>query len=198
MKDWLRIAQADTSKDSLLATLISDAREWCEAYTRRRFINQTWRLLLDFFPGTVDQRLVPTNLSSPFVSGSNAVLVGLRYALVLPYPPLQSISAFTYLDASGGTSTLVANTGYVVSESVPARLTPPFGQFWPVARVVVDAVQVDFVCGYGTDGSAVPSGIKTAIKMLAASAFENPLPDDCGIPTSVKAKLGPFRDLRLP
>jgi hypothetical protein len=149
LKEFCRVDASDTSQDNLIATLGMAARGWAETYTQRRFVQQTWRLLMDFFPGYIDLKLSGTKVSSPFVSGSNAVLVGIRYAIVLPYPPVQSVELFQYLDANGNTTVMDAGTDFTADvQSNPARLTPPFGQMWPVARVVVNAVQVDYKVGY--------------------------------------------------
>lgn len=243
LKEFAKVDPTDTSQDNVLTTLAMMARSWCEAYTGRRFVQQTWRLYMDFFPGYIDLKVAGAKVSSPFVSGSNAVLVGIRYAVQLPYPPVQSVAAFVYQNANGqvtsmiigstniagvtnangqpigistatphglqsgasvtiagnaalltvlngqasqvvtvidpnnltfgvlGTGSAISATGTVTGynyvqdlASNPARLTPVFGQMWPVARVVVNAVSVDFVCGYampvtvtmnGTDPNAI-------------------------------------------
>lgn len=227
LKQFCRLDSGDNSQDSTINMLALDARAFCESFTARRFVQQTWRLLMDFFPGYIDLKLAGQKVSSPFVSGSNAVLVGIRYAIMLPYPPVQQLNAFVYLNANGlttsmivgplaiasvsnqsgqaltintvephtlasgagvtfaGNATLIAAigsdsavitvtgdrqftllgingtgspipatgtvTGYNFMEDLqgnPARLTPIFGQMWPVARVVVNAVQVDYTLGY--------------------------------------------------
>jgi hypothetical protein len=151
LKEMLRLDPTDTSQDNVLASLNVAARGWCETLSQRRFVQQTWRLLMDFFPGYIDMKLAGSKVSSPFVSGSNAVLVGIRYAIVLPYPPVQQIALFQYQDANGNVTPMVQGTSYSADlASQPARLTPPFGQMWPVARVLPNAVQVDFQVGYAT------------------------------------------------
>lgn len=242
IKEFLRIDTGDTSNDGTLTALALSARFWTEVFIQRRVVSQTWRLLMDFFPGTVDERFVGQKISSPFVSGANALLTGIRFAFLVPFPPCQQIIDFTYQNANGQVSsmilgpltisavsnitaqpvgittstphglqngasitfsgnaalsavlasqaqlyaTVVDPTNIVVNASVgtgssisatgtmtgynfiqdlssnPARLTPLFGQFWPVARVVANAVQIDYVCGYGgpvtvgtTNGSPV-------------------------------------------
>lgn len=263
IKDFLRIDASDTSNDAVISALALSARTWCEVYCQRRFVQQTWKLLMDFFPGYIDLKLAGQKVSSPFVSGSNAVLVGIRYAIVLPYPPVQSISLFRYQNANGQVTQMTAGTDYIQDlDSQPARLTPPFGAMWPVASVVVNAVEIDYVCGYanpvtvsmsaqqgalngptfaatdigkpvsipgaGANGgtlntiiasvtgglattrdvaiSAVtnaialvnmPESIKTAIKLLTNSWYENRIPDESNIPQAVKAVLSPYRDLRF-
>jgi hypothetical protein len=111
------------------------------------------QLMMDFFPGYVDFKMAGQKVSSPFVSGSNAVLVGIRYAIALPYPRVRSIQSFSYQDENGEVQQMTVGVGQgQYSEdlaSQPARLTPPFGQMWPVARVIANAVQVTYTTGYG-------------------------------------------------
>src|SRR6185312_1480058 len=101
LKDFLRVDSSDESNDAVIVGLALAARQWAEVYTQRRFCTQTWQLGMDFFPGYIDLKLAGQKVSSPFVSGSNAVLVGIRYAIVLPYPPVQSIAQFIYQNANG-------------------------------------------------------------------------------------------------
>lgn len=151
LKEMLSLPPADTSRDSVLTGLGQAARAWCEVLTKRRFVQQTWRLSLDYFPGYIDNRLTGSRISSPFVSGSNAILVGIRYAIVLPSPPIQSLGPFQYLDANGGSTTMAAGVDFIADlASQPARLTPMFGKMWPVARVQVNAVNIDHTVGYAT------------------------------------------------
>jgi hypothetical protein len=151
LKDMLRIDASDSTQDDVLYSLGVAARSWCETITQRRFVQQSWSLYMDWFPGYIDQKLAGQRVSSPFVSGSNAVLVGIRYALALPYPPVQAVNNFQFLDANGNTTVMTNNTDYVQDLlSQPARLTPPFGKMWPVARVIPNAVEVDYQVGYAT------------------------------------------------
>jgi len=150
MKNYLRLDAGFSDDDALIGSLIVAARRWAEEYTQRRFIYQTVRLYLDFFPGYVDMKLAGEKVSSPFVSGSNAVLVGIRYAIALPLPTVRAVTAFQYQDQNGGSQTMVAGTNYFEDvQSQPARLTPPFGQMWPVARVIANAINVDYIVGFG-------------------------------------------------
>lgn len=158
LKEFLRVDQFDTSQDNVLLTLGMAARNWCETFTARRFVQQTWRLYMDFFPGFVDTKVVGSKVSSPFVSGANAILVGIRYAVLLPYPPCQSIVSFAYQNANGSVTNLTTDEYVQDFASNPARLTPLFGQMWPVARVVVNAIEIDYVCGY-----AVPITVSLSV-----------------------------------
>jgi hypothetical protein len=154
----------DPNEDqAFLGMLITSARQWCEAFCERAFMFQTKRLLMDFFPGYVDFKMAGQRVSSPFVSGSNAVLVGIRYAIVLPWPMVRELLTLQFQDANGAPVVMQPGVDFIADvDSQPARLTPPFGLMWPVARVIVNAVQVDYVTGYAgpitvgmTAGSAV-------------------------------------------
>ena len=230
LKAMLRINAGDTSQDDVLLSLEMAARSWCEALTNKKFVQQTWTLATDFFPGYIDMKVAGQKVSSPFVSGANAILVGIRYAFQLPFPPVQSLNSFIYQNANGqitsmivgpesiasvsnvlgnpvlavtstahnlmsgstalvgGNAPLIAVLGGQSSQVVtvidqytlqfngslgngvpiagggtitgfnfvqdlvsnPARLTPIFGQMWPVARVTVNAVQINYTVGYAT------------------------------------------------
>lgn len=248
LKEFLRIDADDASQDATIADLALDARAYCETFTARKFVQQQWQLLMDFFPGYIDMKLAGAKVSSPFVSGSNAVLVGIRYGIVLPFPPVRSIDAFVYQNANGqvsnmilgpwtiaavtntlgqpvqitttqqhqlisgagvnlagnaqllallnntafqvvtvldannftlngtvGTGTAISSggqaTGYNFVQDIlsnPARLTPVFGQVWPVARVVVNAVQVTYTLGYAQPVTVTTTVGNTAKTVTAA------------------------------
>ena len=179
LQTYARVSAA--CDNALLTSLITAARDWAENFCERAFIFQTKRLLMDFFPGYVDFKLAGQRVSSPFVSGSNAVLAGIRYAIVLPFPQVRSIASFTYQDANQDTQTMVLGTNYNADlDSQPARLTPPFGSMWPVAQVFTNAVKVDYVTGSaGTIPVSVTSG------SAALSAGFTFLPRDVGSPITI-------------
>jgi hypothetical protein len=257
LKNMLRIDPTDTSQDSVIYSLSVAGRSWCESVLQRKLVQQTWRLYMDFFPGYIDLKLAGARVSTPFVSGSNAVLVGLRYAIALPYPPVQELVAFEYQNANGEVTSMivgpigisaVANplndpivittatphglvTGSTVSisgnsellalinnplqvitvidpndfslngtigtgsaipgggfstgqnfisdlQSQPARLTPIFGQMWPVARVVANAINVDYEVGFAvpvTTNITQDANATIASGNFPASAVGQPL-----------------------
>jgi hypothetical protein len=164
--DLISYSHIDPNEDRVsLQRLVTGAREWCEAFCERAFVFQTKRLTMDFFPGYIDQKLAGRKVASPFVAGSNAVLVGIRYAIMLPWPSARKVTNFTYIDPTGGTQTLVDGVTYISDlDSQPARLTPDAqsGQMWPVARVQISAITIDYLAGWAglipfsmANGSAV-------------------------------------------
>lgn len=183
VKQYARV-DYDTD-DALWLSLITAARNWCEVYCQRRFMMQTMRLLMDYFPGYIDYKLAGQKVSSPFVSGANAVLVGIRYAIIPPYPRVRAIVNFQYQDANGAVQqmTVGGNSGQYAKDlsSQPARLTPPFGQMWPVARVIPNAVQIDYVTGYGGQVSGIGMVINT--KVITGATFQQ---DYMGLALCVK------------
>lgn len=163
LADALIQIDIDAPADSVLNTAlgqkvtraIASARSYCEGYARRVFMTQTWQWKLDGWPA-YDTRYDERWYNS----------------LVLPKPPFQSVSSFTYTDTQGNTQDMFAY-GFQVdpgSETQPARLTPPFAQPWPPLRMIPNNVQVTFRCGYGgpvTASMALNSNILTGPKWNA-------------------------------
>jgi uncharacterized phiE125 gp8 family phage protein len=158
-----------TSEDSLISSLIQAAREYVERYTRRALVYTTYRYTLDCFPGA--------STWSAFSSSE---------PLELPRQPVAEIAA------AGNYSYAMPRVRYYDADSVQQTLTyagedfeldlgsnPPSLRllpltYWPIAEYYrANAVEIDFVAGYGPTGDAVPSALKTALLMLVAHWYEN-------------------------
>src|SRR5450830_1425020 len=62
-------------------------------------------------------------------------------------------------------------TDYTVDTACePARITPVFGQIWPVCLPQIGVVSVTFDTGYGATAD-VPEGIKIWIKLRVGSLY---------------------------
>ena len=129
--------------DTLIASLISAARQAAETLTGRQFVNARWKLVLDGFPPC---------------------------AIALAKCPVQSVVAINYLDMNSLVQTMPASTYTVESACEPARITPVFGQVWPPSLPQIGAVSVTFDAGYGT-AAQVPEGIKSWIKLRVGSLY---------------------------
>lgn len=127
-----------TAEDSLILSFVAAAREHAESYTRRRFITQTWDMLLDCFPW---------------------------WCIEMPHAPLVSVTSIAYVDAAGATQTLDPTKYLVDTKTDPGRITPAYSEVWPITRWQMNAATIRFVCGYG-DAAAVPQPIKTALRLL--------------------------------
>ena len=145
--------------DSLIQVLISAARQAAETLTNRQLITARWRMVLDSFPG-------PSLMGVP--AGQIFTLPG--HAVLLPKSPVASVVEIRYLDMANAWQVMPAANYTVDNVCEPARITPVFGQFWPIALPQIGAVSVIFDAGYG-NASAVPEGIKTWIKLRVGSLY---------------------------
>ena len=145
----------DTGEDlGLMATYISAAREWAEAYTQRTFIHTQWQLRTDSFP----------------------------FEFRLPFPPMARATGYTdvaltytasIVDGVGTVVTLPTDKYRVDREQIPGGIRPLYGQTWPAYIVDRNAVTATWWAGYGEDGTKVPKAVKPAIMMLVAHLFSN-------------------------
>ena len=132
----------NTAGDPLLNILIASARQHAETVLKRYLITQTVDLYLDCFE---------------------------EHEIKLP--PLQSVSAITYVDTDGVTQTLAADQYLVDAVSIPARITPAYGVTWPSVRYQNNAIKIRFIAGYGT-ASAVPQCIKNWMLMRIKQLYD--------------------------
>ena len=129
--------------DTLIASLISAARQAAETLTGRQFTTARWKLVLDGFP---------------------------RGAIALAKCPVQSVVAVNYQDMNSMVQTMPASTYTVDTACEPGRITPVFGQIWPVCLPQIGVVRVTFDAGYGA-AAQVPEGIKSWIKLRVGSLY---------------------------
>lgn len=116
----------------------------------RSLVNQTRNLYLDCFP-----------------TGGEPIM--------LPAPPLQSVTSIGYMDENGSTQTY-ASTEYQVHAPTNKQgfLQPMPGGVYPgTYSDRPDAVRITYVAGYGSTGSDVPESLRTALKQLVAHWFKN-------------------------
>lgn len=172
-------ARVDAVEDDALITgYVTAARTWAEGFTRRAFVTQTLRVVLPEFPA------------------------GCEPVIRLPLSKVQSVSSVKYVDAAGVLQTLSSPADYEEHlEYEPALLAPAYGTGWPAARAVRNAVQIEFIAGYGA-AAAVPEGIKLAMKQLVAhwyahreSVISGTIVGD--VPQTVEMLLWPFRVYRF-
>lgn len=182
-KSHLRVET--TANDTTIAAMVQAAREQCEAYVGRAFVQRTYDYYLDAFPYGLD--VLPYG------------------EVALPYPPLVSVTSITYYDAGGTLTTLAASAYQVSTVTLPGRLIPGVTSWWPVAQVArLNAVIIRYVAGYGAAGaadgglSAIPAAFKHAVKMLVGSFYENREEFVTGtivsdLPIAAKHLLNPYR-----
>ncbi len=132
--------------DQYLDALLARATAKAERETRRAFLTQTWRLTLDDFR---------------------------CHKIVLPRPPLQSVTSITYIDETGTTQTLNSSLYRVATESQPGFVTPAYDEVWPAARCVAESVTITYVAGYGDAAASVPEDARHAVALMVAEMFAN-------------------------
>ncbi len=133
-----------STDDTLIGTLITAARQYCENHLGRRIYTQTWDLFLDRFPRETGQ-------------------------CFLPYGPWQSITSISYIDVNGSVQTLASTVYGLDAYDISApRLYLKYGQYYPVERNIQNSVTIRHVSGYTT----IPENIKLAMKLIAGHYYE--------------------------
>lgn len=136
-----------TSEDALIQTLIKSARRTAENIQRRALVTQTLRINRDGFPSAKE--------------------------ILLPRPPLQSVSSIEYKDVDGSTQTMPADDYQVDAVSEPGRIWLAPDASWPATQAGrQNAVSITFIAGYGA-GQSVPETTKVGIMALATWWLEN-------------------------
>lgn len=143
-KDHLREFSSDN--DRYITLLIKAATSFAEAYTWRAFITQTRKLTTDYWPS----------------SG----------VIKVPKPPLQSVTAITYIDTNGDTQTWSSDEYDVDIKTEPGRVVPAYGYLYPSARSDISAIEMTYKAGYGDDPVDVPEDIRHAIKLLISHYYD--------------------------
>lgn len=157
VKEHLRVDTTD--EDTLIATLISAAVDYVSGrsgFTGRALVTQTWDYYLPEFPA------------------NNA-------PILLPLPPVQSVTSVIYKDENGTEQTLATSIYGTNNASEPAALVVKQDQTWPETYLAWDAVKIRFVAGYAPTGggsptdfaSGVPDAIKAAIFLTVGDLYQN-------------------------
>ncbi|MFK3741438.1 head-tail connector protein [Massilia sp. TN1-12] len=137
----------DEGKSPLDAEILQAIRTYtaeAESETNRAIIEQTWRVTLDRFDGSIK----------------------LDKARVL------QVEHVKFYDNDGVQQTLNPDHYQVDSESEPGYVVPAKGRAWPATANRINAIEVQYKAGYGPDDTSVPDGIKGFILARIAEHFE--------------------------
>lgn len=144
-KSHVRVDTADD--DALINGLIRAAREYCEDFQGRSYLEQTWQLWLDAWP-----------------EGNE---------IILPRPPLKSVTHVKYYGADGTEYTLPATDYIVDTVSEPGRIVLGYGKTWPsITLRLANAIVVEYVAGRAAVGE-VPQRVKQAMQLLVGHWYEH-------------------------
>jgi len=141
--------EGETAEDDILTAIIVASREHTEDITRRALLTQTWEYYLNEFPD-VD-----------FIK--------------LPFGNLASVTSIIYKDSDGTSTTMTANTDYLVETNGEGigRIVLPYGVSWPSFTAwPSNPITIKFVCGW-TTAALIPKKIIAAIKLIATDLFVN-------------------------
>lgn len=150
-KAFMRIS--DLSEDALIGSIITAIRLKAEAYTKRAFVTQSWKLTFDAAPVDFILPVWPSFIS-------------------VPRPPLQAVDSIKYFEEDDTEQTFALASVNEDLNSEPGRVYLKQGESWPSGLRALDSFHVNFTAGYG-DASDVPEDIKEAILSSVASFFEH-------------------------
>lgn len=159
-----------TAEDTYIAALVATAEALIagrDGFTSRALLTQSWKLTLPGFP--------------------------LASCIRLPLPPLQSITHVKYYDAADAQQTFASTNYHVLIGDTPGRLELKSTVGWPGTYARPDAVEVQFVAGYGA-AVDVPAPIKQAALITLAALYAGR--GDMGvadIPPAVRRLLASYR-----
>jgi uncharacterized phiE125 gp8 family phage protein len=161
--------------DALLTLYLQAAINYGEGITRRDFVNRTYKTFRDAFPGTHGY-----DSSYPYNTGN----VGFE----LRRSRLQSVTSVKYL-VDAVLATVDSSVYYNTSENDYSKVLTLDGQSWPTgADVRLQAIEIEFVAGYGADDTSVSDDIQDAIMQHATALLENKGDcDDAAVAASVPA-----------
>lgn len=145
-----------TADDVYVTALIQVAREYAENYTRRTYVQRTLELTLPCFAGYQSE-------------------------IILPRPPLQSVTHIKYLDADGVLTTIDAADYQVDTYRQPGRVKPAYLDSWPVVtRGDFNAVQIRYIAGYDLGAgsptdytSNIPKALKQWMMLRIGSLYRD-------------------------
>lgn len=110
--------------------------------------------------------------------------------LELRWPPVQSITSVTYLDADGASQTLATSVYELGHHLGIGHCRLKYNQTWPTTRDQRDAVTIVYVAGYGAAGTNVPKTIRQGLTAYVLWAYQGRLDDQ--LLTAAKRLLGPY------
>jgi uncharacterized phiE125 gp8 family phage protein len=136
-----------STDDTLISSLIVAAREEFENQADKTLFTTTWKLVLDVWPEA--------------------------HYIVLPRPPLVSVTSVVYTDDEGAPTTLSTSDYLVDTNAWPGRIVLKDSASWPsVTLLESGAIVVTYVAGYALTAS-IPQRYKQAILMLVGHWYEN-------------------------
>ncbi len=147
----LDLEDMEPDEQALLESWIRAARRHVEQKLSIAVVEQTWRLTLDGFPA----------LNAP---------------IILPRPPLKSVTSVVYVDADGAEQTLDPALYVVDLESRPGRIGPIQNTSWPTAAKQLASVRVVYIAGLAAEDDSLEdllADLRAAMLLLVGDLYRN-------------------------
>lgn len=173
-KDFLRVD--GTNEDVLISSLITTARIFIETTLSHIMITEQWSQFLDCWP---ENNIIKLALS-----------------------PLQSIDEVRVYSSSTEHTVLDPSTYSQDLVSWPPRLNLSSTTSITSSAKLLNAIEVRFTAGYGSNTSDVPADLRHALMMLVAHWYEKREPVSVAsnfveVPTTVSSLMANYRKQRL-
>lgn len=166
----LHLKRKGSSEDALLNLYLQAAIDYAEGITRRCLINRSIRTYRDFFPtpcqneGYYPYGIIPS-------SGRGINDIDSNVGFELRKSKLQSIVEVSYI--SSGTPVIVDPTDYYFTDEDDYSELLAVNSWPEDADRRMQAVTIDFVCGFGPTPKSVPKDYQVAIMQHATAIRAN-------------------------
>lgn len=169
LKQHLRLDLAFTDDDAMLTSYITAARQFAEKVTDLSIAVKSYAAFFNGFP----------RIGCP---------------LMIPKPPLVTVTAIKYLDSSYTWQTWDPLEYFIAATQTPGIVVAKTPNIYPCPITgVPGAVEVDFTSGY----AVVEENIKRAIKVIAQHYYDHPelvsAENEKEIPASAMRVLGGYK-----
>lgn len=143
-KEWLKSRLDLDIDDETITDLTKMAREYCERYTKRALLTQTWELVYSYQPSVV----------------------------CFPLGQLQSVESVNVIQEDDTADLQDPSLYHTSLNTDQGKLWLKNNATWQTTERWYDNFKVRFVCGWD-DVSKIPEVYKTGIKKLMAYMYEN-------------------------
>ncbi len=147
LKVYLRVDIADD--DTILLEHQETARLIVEERTGRALVTQTWRQILEGWPGTDTIELCRS--------------------------PVQSVTSVLYYSTDNTENTLSSDDYSLDADAEPGRIVLDYGEIWPTTTLRPNKpIKLTFIAGYGDAATDVPEPLRRAIMMQSSLLYFGP------------------------
>lgn len=143
-KEHIRVSI--TEEDQYIEPLIKVARETCEEFQNRAYVEQSWLLTFDNWP---------------------------QFPVKLPRVPLQAVTKIEYKTEDGTLNEWDSNNYAVDDVSEPGRIALRSNYNIPGDNLYpINGIQITYTAGY-SENDNIPERVKHAMKLLIGHWYEN-------------------------